>query len=99
MTTAPITADTSCRPRLRGFVLAAVISGLMLTLFLEALDQTIVGAAMPQIIEELHGLDRYSWVVTGLYPRLDDGDSDRRQALRSVWPQMVPAAGHSAVSA
>ena len=64
MTTAPITAETSCRPRLRGFVLAAVISGLMLTLFLEALDQTIVGTAMPQIIEELHGLDRYSWVVT-----------------------------------
>ncbi len=63
MTTAPIAA-TPCPPRLRGFALAAVISGLMLMLFLEALDQTIVGTAMPQIIEELHGLDRYSWVVT-----------------------------------
>jgi MFS family permease len=36
----------------------------MLALFLEALDQTIVGTAMPRIIAELHGLDRYSWVVT-----------------------------------
>jgi len=36
----------------------------MLTLFLEALDQSIVGTAMPRIIQELHGLDRYSWVVT-----------------------------------
>jgi len=64
MTTALIAAETASRPRLRGFVLVAVISGLMLTLFLEALDQTIVGTAMPQIIEDLHGLDRYSWVVT-----------------------------------
>jgi EmrB/QacA subfamily drug resistance transporter len=37
---------------------------LMLSLFLEALDQTIVGTAMPRIIAELHGLDRYTWVVT-----------------------------------
>ena len=36
----------------------------MLTLLLEALDQTIVGTAMPRIIAQLHGLDRYSWVVT-----------------------------------
>lgn len=64
MTTTSITATTSERPRLRGFVLACVLTALMLTLLLEALDQTIVGAAMPRIIEELHGLDRYSWVVT-----------------------------------
>jgi MFS family permease len=31
---------------------------------LETLDQTIVGTAMPRIIAQLHGLDRYSWVVT-----------------------------------
>src|SRR6266508_3076472 len=64
MTIASITAETHSQPRLRGFALASVIAGLMLTLFLEALDQTIVGAAMPRIIAELHGLDRYSWVVT-----------------------------------
>ncbi len=64
MTIASITAETHSQPRLRGFALASVIAGLMLTLFLEALDQTVVGTAMPRIIEELHGLDRYSWVVT-----------------------------------
>jgi EmrB/QacA subfamily drug resistance transporter len=36
----------------------------MLTLLLEALDQAIVGTAMPRIIAQLHGLDRYTWVVT-----------------------------------
>ncbi len=44
--------------------LALVIIALMLSLLLEALDQTIVGTAMPRIIAELHGLDRYTWVVT-----------------------------------
>jgi MFS family permease len=64
MTISPIAVETSGGPRLRGFALVAVISSLMLTLFLEALDQTIVGTALPRIIAELHGLDRYSWVVT-----------------------------------
>ena len=64
MNTASITATTDSKPRLRGFALISVIAALMLTLFLEALDQTIVGTALPRIIEELHGLDRYSWVVT-----------------------------------
>src|SRR5215469_14722730 len=50
--------------RLRGFTLASVIIALMLSLFLEALDQTIVGTAMPRIVAQLHGLDRYTWVVT-----------------------------------
>src|SRR5579859_630773 len=52
------------KQRLRGFALASIIIALMLSLFLEALDQTIVGTAMPRIIVQLHGLDRYTWVVT-----------------------------------
>ena len=64
MNTASITATTDSKPRMRGFALISVIAALMLTLFLEALDQTIVGTALPRIIEELHSLDRYSWVVT-----------------------------------
>ena len=52
------------KARLRGVALASVVAALMLTLFLEALDQAVVGAAMPRIIAQLHGLDRYSWVVT-----------------------------------
>jgi EmrB/QacA subfamily drug resistance transporter len=50
--------------RLRGFALVSVFVALMLSLFLEALDQTIVGTALPRIIAELHGVDRYGWVVT-----------------------------------
>jgi EmrB/QacA subfamily drug resistance transporter len=64
MTTASITAETHSKLRLQGFALISVITALMLTLFLEALDQTVVGTAMPRIVEALHGLDRYSWVVT-----------------------------------
>jgi EmrB/QacA subfamily drug resistance transporter len=50
--------------RLRGFALISVLISLMLTLLLEALDQTIVGTALPRIIGNLQGFDRYTWVVT-----------------------------------
>lgn len=36
----------------------------MTGLFLAALDQTIVGTAMPRIIADLGGFDRYTWVTT-----------------------------------
>jgi EmrB/QacA subfamily drug resistance transporter len=38
--------------------------GIMLTLLLVALDQTVVGTAMPRIIAELNGLSVYAWVTT-----------------------------------
>ncbi|MBU1492826.1 MAG: MFS transporter [Actinobacteria bacterium] len=41
-----------------------VFSGLMLGMFLAALDQTIVATALPTIVGELGGLDHLSWVVT-----------------------------------
>jgi len=41
-----------------------VTIGVMLALLLASLDQTIVGTAMPRIISELNGLDRYAWVTT-----------------------------------
>src|SRR5438552_13582644 len=44
--------------------LAGTITGLLLTLLLAALDQTIVGTAMPRIIAQLLGFDRYPWVTT-----------------------------------
>ena len=37
---------------------------MLLTLLLAALDQTIVGTAMPRIIAQLNGFDRYPWVTT-----------------------------------
>src|SRR5437763_436560 len=41
-----------------------VVGGTMLALLLAALDQTIVGTAMPRIVAELNGLNYYSWVIT-----------------------------------
>ena len=41
-----------------------VFIGLMLGMFLAALDQTIVGTALPTIVNSLHGLNHISWVVT-----------------------------------
>ncbi len=50
--------------RLHGVALISVLTALMLTLLLEALDQTVVGTALPKIIANLQGFDRYTWVVT-----------------------------------
>jgi EmrB/QacA subfamily drug resistance transporter len=49
---------------LRGRKLLLVTIGIMLGLFLGALDQTIVGTALPRIVADLQGLDYYAWVVT-----------------------------------
>jgi EmrB/QacA subfamily drug resistance transporter len=37
--------------------------GVMLALFLAALDQTIVATALPRIVQEFHGLTHLSWVI------------------------------------
>lgn len=37
-----------------------VLAGVLLGILLAALDQTIVGTAMPRVIAQLHGLDRYA---------------------------------------
>ena len=52
-------SESSSRARV---VLATI--GVALALLLAALDQTVVGVAMPRIVRELHGLDLYAWVTT-----------------------------------
>jgi EmrB/QacA subfamily drug resistance transporter len=47
------------RPQMIG-----TLAGLMLSMLLAALDQTIVGTAEPRIIASLSGFDRYPWVST-----------------------------------
>jgi EmrB/QacA subfamily drug resistance transporter len=42
----------------------AVLGAILLALFLGALDQTVVGTALPRIVTELQGNSLYSWVVT-----------------------------------
>jgi EmrB/QacA subfamily drug resistance transporter len=58
-------AATAEQPRTysRGQILA-VMSSVLLGILLAALDQTIVGPALPRIIADLQGFDRYAWVVT-----------------------------------
>src|SRR2546425_4195718 len=47
-------------PRARLEILGAIL----LALFLFALDQTVVGTALPRIVTDLHGNDLYTWAVT-----------------------------------
>ena len=37
---------------------------ILMALFLAALDQTIVATALPRMVEDLQGVDRYAWVAT-----------------------------------
>jgi EmrB/QacA subfamily drug resistance transporter len=41
-----------------------VTAGILLGMFLAALEATVVGTAMPTVIASLGGLDRYSWVFS-----------------------------------
>jgi EmrB/QacA subfamily drug resistance transporter len=47
-------------PRTRTQIVAAVLLGL----FLAALDQTVVGTALPRIVTDLRGNDIYTWAFT-----------------------------------
>ena len=47
-----------------GGKLVLVTIGIGLAMFLAALDQTIVGTALPRIVAELKGLELYAWVLT-----------------------------------
>jgi EmrB/QacA subfamily drug resistance transporter len=54
------------RPQERRRIDARLVAflGVMGAMFLSALDQTIVGTAMPTIARQLGGVDRYTWVTT-----------------------------------
>src|SRR5690606_18390611 len=58
-----VDADTTPAPLTHRQVLV-VFSGIMLGMFLAAIDQTIVATALPTIAGELGGLSHLSWVVT-----------------------------------
>ena len=60
-------ATTSATPGEAGFShrqILVIMSGLMLGMFLAALDQTIVSTALPTIVGDFHGADLLSWVIT-----------------------------------
>ncbi len=58
---APVTGNAlTLSPRARLEILFAIL----LALFLFALDQTVVGTALPRIVTDLRGDNLYTWVVT-----------------------------------
>src|SRR5215211_924507 len=61
---APVTSATPTADYLSHRQILVVMGGLMAGMFLAALDQSIVGVALPKITSELGGLDKLSWVVT-----------------------------------
>src|SRR5213594_767782 len=61
MASAARTPTVVIDPRTRTQIVIAV----MLGLFLAAIDQTIVGTALPRIVTDLHGNDIYTWAFTG----------------------------------
>ncbi len=77
-------------PRDRTYTLV----GILLAMFLSAIDQTIVATALPRIVEDLGGLSRYAWVITAylvastvlvpIYGKLADMYSRKRIELWAV---------------
>ncbi len=59
----PVYVTSGAFPLTREQLIGTLI-GLLLSLLLAALDQTIVGTAMPRIISQLNGFERYPWVTT-----------------------------------
>ncbi len=80
----------------------AIYLGLMVTLLLAALDQTIVATALPRIVSDLGGITQYSWVFTAymltstvtvpLYGRLGDVHGRRPLLLIAITIFLVGSA-------
>lgn len=78
---------------------AAVFIGLMATMLLASLNQTILATALPTIVGELHGVDQMTWVITGfilastvvmpMYGRLSDLFGRRPVILTAIGLFMV----------
>lgn len=70
------------------------LAGVLIAMFLGALDQTIVATALPRIVADLNGLTRYAWVATAyllastamvpIYGKLADVMSRRTIVLWAV---------------
>ncbi|MGB4136460.1 MAG: MDR family MFS transporter [Microbacterium sp.] len=57
------TAETPVEPHHTRNILL-VFAGLMVTMLLASLDQTIFSTALPTIVGDLHGVEQMSWVIT-----------------------------------
>src|SRR5690606_34331596 len=61
-TPAPRTAAPAARVDRRAITL--LFAGLMVTMLLASLNQTVLSTALPTIVGELHGVDQMLWVIT-----------------------------------
>lgn len=61
---AAATLETPHRPEPTEQQRRLTLGAVLIVFLLSALDQTIVSTAMPRIVQELKGLDIYSWVTT-----------------------------------
>ncbi|MGA7669689.1 MAG: MDR family MFS transporter [Nitrolancea sp.] len=57
-------ADDAAAEQFNIRLVLPVVASVMLGILLAALDQTIVGTAMPRIVADLGGLSHYAWVFT-----------------------------------
>lgn len=60
-------SSTTSRPPVTDRDRTLILVGILLSLFLAALDQTIVSTALPRIVEDLEGVSRYAWVATAYF--------------------------------
>jgi hypothetical protein len=58
-TTAPAGVRTDYAAKLSSRTKGFILVGVVLGLFLEALDQTILATALPSIVREFQGIDRW----------------------------------------
>src|SRR5215207_4314661 len=60
----PVSPPETQAPPLDHAAIVAIMWGMMLAMFLSALEQTIVAPALPTIGRTLHDVENLSWVVT-----------------------------------
>jgi EmrB/QacA subfamily drug resistance transporter len=93
MDSAPV-VDAPAPPRFTHAQVLRVISGILLCIFLAAIDQTVVIPAVPAIAAELHGFDHLSWIITAylltstaatpVYGKLSDTYGRRAMLLPAI---------------
>jgi EmrB/QacA subfamily drug resistance transporter len=104
---APEPSQADLPPRFTHQQIMTVISGILLCIFLAAIDQTVVIPAVPAIAADVHGFDHLAWIVsaylltstamTPIYGKLSD-IYGRRKLLLIALAVFAVASGLCALS-